>query len=192
MIHTQTSPSTSFHPQKAVFLDRDGVINQLIEKDGEITSPKTLKEFVFLPNVFSSIEKVQNLGYKTFIVTNQPGILEGKQTWDELDEITKMLLDILQVDGVYNSVDKNSVTYKPNNGMLEYFIKHFNLNRHESYIVGDRWKDIVPGHNSGINTIYVGKEWTTPPEPYTDITPGYICSDILEACNYIAEIDNER
>ena len=103
-----------------------------------------------------------------------------------------MLLDILQIDGVYNAVDKLSQTYKPNNGMIEYFINHFNLNRYESYIIGDRWKDIVPGYNSGINTIYVGKKWTTPPEPYVDITPNYICSDILEACNYIAEIDNER
>lgn len=191
MIQLQSNHS-SLSQQKAVFLDRDGVINPLIEKDGEITSPKTLKEFIFLPNVFFSIEKLQTLGYKTFIVTNQPGIFDGKQTWEELNEITNMLLDVLQIDGVYNAVDKLSQTYKPNNGMIEYFINRFNIEKNKSYIIGDRWKDIVPGYNSGINTIYVGKEWTTPPEPYTDITPGYICSNILEACNYIAEIDNER
>lgn len=191
MIQLQSNPS-SLSQQKAVFFDRDGVINQLIEKDREITSPKNISEFKFLPNVIFSIEKVQNLGYKTFIVTNQPGILEGKQTWEELNEITKMLFDILKVDGIYNSFDKNSATYKPNNGMIKYFINQFNLHTNKSYIIGDRWKDIVPGYNSGINTIYVGEQWTNPPEPYTDIVPDHICSDILEACNYIAEIDNER
>lgn len=191
MTQFQSNLSYSSH-QKAVFFDRDGVINPLIERDGELTSPKTLSEFVFLPNAISSIKKIQSFGYKTFIVTNQPGISEGRQTWEELNDLTNMLLDILQVDGVYNSVDRASSTYKPSNKMLEYFINRFNIERSKSYIVGDRWKDIVPGHNSGINTIYVGEKWSTPPEPYTDIAPDYICSDILEACNYIAEIDNER
>lgn len=181
----------SYH-QKAVFFDRDGVINSLIEQDGELTSPKTLSEFVFLPNVLFSIERVQSLGYKTFIVTNQPGISEGRQTWEQLNEITNMLLETLKVDGVYNSVDRASSTYKPSNEMLEYFIRRFNIDRAKSYIIGDRWKDIVPGYKSGINTIYVGERWSSPPNPYTDITPNYICSDILEACNCIVEIDNER
>lgn len=185
MIQLQSNP-LFLSQQKAVFFDRDGVINQLIEKNGEITSPKTIKEFVFLPNVFSSIEKVQNLGYKTFIVTNQPGIFEGKQTWEELNEITNMLLEVLQVDGVYNSVDKNSDTYKPNNGMIEYFIKRFDIVRNKSYIVGDRWKDIVPGYNSGLNTIFVGKDYISPKE-HEHIIPNFICDNILSACNYVLE-----
>ena len=185
MIQLQSNPSFSSQ-QRAVFFDRDGVINPLVYINGAYTSPKTTKQFKFMPHVFESIEKVQRCGYMTFIVTNQPGIQDGIQTREELDELTTMLLDWLQVDGVYNAIDKSSPTYKPGNAMLEYFISKFNIDRSKSYIIGDRWKDIVPGHNSGINTIFVGEKYEAPLE-YVHITPNYVCSDILDACNFIVE-----
>jgi len=176
---------------KAVFFDRDGVINPLIKVDGEYTSPKNSKQFKFFPRVFESIEKVQRQGYMTFIITNQPGVVEGKQTWEELNDITTLLLDWLQIDGIYNAVDKTSVTYKPGNGMLEYFIGKYNLDRKQCYIIGDRWKDIVPGHSSGINTIFVGGNYESPKE-YEHIKPDSICSDVFDACNYIVETNYGR
>ena len=192
MIQLQSSPLSISSHRKAVFFDRDGVINPLIKVDGELTSPKNSSQFKFFPNVFQAIGKVQRCGYKTFIVTNQPGVMDGKQTWEELNELTSVLLDWLQVDGIYNAVDKTSDTYKPGNGMLEYFINKFDLERSECYIIGDRWKDIVPGYNSGINTIFVGDNPYDPPKEYEHIKPDCRCSDIFDACNYIVETKGER
>lgn len=187
MMLMQLAPSLS-RDRKAIFFDRDGVINSLIEENGEMTSPKTKKEFKFLPNVFGSIRKIQNNDYMTFIVTNQPGISEEKQTKENLAEINKMLLACLLVDGVFNATDKSTNLYKPENGMIEFFINHFNIDRKKSYIIGDRWKDIVPGFESGINTIFVGSEYN-PPDQYKDIKPNYYCADIFDACNFILEKD---
>ena len=177
--------------RRAVFFDRDGVINPLIKVDGAYTSPKNSRQFKFFPQVFQSISMVQMNGFMSFIVTNQPGVMDGLQTWEELNEITTNLLDWLQVDGIYNAVDKNSPTYKPGNGMLEYFINKFNLERSECYIIGDRWKDIVPGHTSGINTIFVGDVYD-PPKEYEHIKPDCKCKDIYDACNYIVETDSGK
>jgi len=190
MIQLQSNPSSSSQ-RKAVFFDRDGVINPLIKVDGEYTSPKNSNQFKFFPNVFESIDKVRRAGYMTFIVTNQPGVTEGTQTWEELNDLTTILLDWLQVDGIYNAVDKASPTYKPGNGMLEYFIDKFEIDRSKSYIIGDRWKDIVPGNTSGINTIFVGNHYN-PPEEYEHIRPEFMCTDIYDACNFIVETNYER
>jgi histidinol-phosphate phosphatase family protein len=186
MIHTQRNPYSSSHLQKAVFFDRDGVINPLIKVNGEYTSPKNPSQFKFFPRVFESIEKVQRAGYMTFIVTNQPGVMDRTQTLEELNDLTSVLLDLLQVDGIYNAVDKTSISYKPGNGMIEHFVKEFNLDRKLCYIIGDRWKDIVPGHTSGINTIFVGQKYEVPAE-YSHIKPHFLCSDIFDACSYIME-----
>lgn len=190
MIQLQSNPLSLSQP-KAVFFDRDGVINPLVQINGVYTSPKTSRHFKFFPRVFESIEKVKRAGYMAFIVTNQLGVEEGTQTWEELNELSSMLLEWLPIDGIYNAVDKRSHTYKPGNGMLEYFIYRFNIERSKSYIIGDRWKDIVPGHTSGLNTIFIGYKYECPAE-YEHIKPQNRCSDVFDACNYIVETNYER
>lgn len=177
--------------KKAVFFDRDGVINELIERtDGSFTSPWSLSEFRFLPKVKESINSIQSLGYMTFIVTNQPGINDGDMDKKELDSICEMLLSTLQIDEILCALDKNSSNYKPQNGMIEYLINKYDIDRNNSYLIGDRWKDIVPGNKSGLKTIFVGNEYICPPE-YT-CYPVYKTTDIYAACNTIMEIENAR
>ena len=191
MIHILRNPSSSTHPRRAVFFDRDGVINPLIKVDGVYTSPKNPSQFKFFPQVFQAIAMVQMNGFMTFIVTNQPGVMEGTQTLEELNELTTVLMDWLQVDGIYNAIDKNKSDYKPGNGMLEHFINKFDLVREDCYMIGDRWKDIVPGYTSGINTIFVGETYDTPKE-YEHIEPDCKCSNIFDACNYIVETESGK
>lgn len=190
MIQDPTLPIAS----KAIFFDRDGVINSLVKrKDGRLTSPWYIGEFKFLPHVFESFKLVRDNGFKTFIVTNQPGVLDGEMSIESLNDINSMLLEWLFVDDIECALDKNSNSYKPNNGMIERAVKQYNIERNKSYIIGDRWKDIVPGYNSGLTTIYVGKEKDyTPSEEYKHIKPDYYCKDILDACKLIMEIDNGR
>jgi UDP-N-acetylmuramoyl-tripeptide--D-alanyl-D-alanine ligase len=177
---------------KAVFLDRDGVINELIERlDGSFTSPWLVEEFKFLPYVQQSINIIKSYGFMIFIVTNQPGVHDGYMDKSQLDLINKMLKQWLRVDDIYCALDKTSDYYKPNNGMLEHFIEKYNIDRENSYIIGDRWKDIVPGFNSKLNTIFVGADYVYPHE-YYHIQPDYIVTDILDASCTIMEIENDR
>lgn len=180
--------------KKAVFFDRDGVINELVErKDGSFTSPWTLAEFKFFPKVKESFSLVQSLGFMTFIVTNQPGVKDGDMSKDELDLICDMLKSTLQIDEIVCALDKSSNDYKPNNGMFEYLINKYDIDRDNSYLIGDRWKDIVPGNRSGLKTIFVGDEYkySCPPE-YDFCYPVYKTTNIYNACHTIMEIENAR
>lgn len=176
--------------KKAVFLDRDGVINHLIErKDGSITSPWSVDEFRFLPNVKDAVDNIKKMGFMVLVVTNQPAIEEGFMRKEQLDHINEILLRWLFVDNVYSAFYKDTPNYKPNNGMIEHFIQTYNIDRNSSYIIGDRWKDIVPGHRSNLKTIFVGTEYIYPYE-YRNIQPDFICKDLLHASEKIKEIEN--
>jgi histidinol-phosphate phosphatase family protein len=174
--------------RKAVFFDRDGVINDLVERaDGNFTSPWTADEFRCKPYVKDAIDIVKKLGFMVFVVTNQPGVHDGVMDRSELEKINTMLKRWFSVDEIICAVDKTSNFYKPGNGMMEFLIKSYNIDRDGSYMIGDRWKDIVPGHKSKLTTIFVGTEYIYPFE-YKNILPDYTATDILDACTIIMEI----
>ncbi len=181
-----------FRP-KAVFLDRDGVINSLVEReDGRLTSPWNVKEFDILPGVNKTLRDFRKFGFMSFIITNQPGIADGDMTQKDLDDIVFYMREKLCFNDIRSATEKNTIYYKPNNGSIELFIKHYDVIREKSFLIGDRWKDIVPGHNSGLTTILVGNTKYDPPEKFKHIKPDHKVNNISEAYCLIAEIDNAR
>ena len=182
-----------YYRPKAVFLDRDGVINPLIERENKrLTSPWNVKEFNILPDVSKTLVNLRKNGFMSFIVTNQPGIADGDMTQQNLDNIVFYMREKLCFNEIHAATDKNTIYYKPNNGTLERFINQYDVIREKSFMIGDRWKDIVPGHNSGLTTILVGNTEYDPPEEYKHIKPNYKVNNIYEAYCLIMEIDNAR
>lgn len=178
---------------RAVFFDRDGVLNRLVNhrnSDGndEMTAPWHVNEFDLVIGARAAIDHVKTNDYMTFVVTNQPDVVDGKLPKKHLDLMHRMIKSWLRVDDVLVAYERGSAWYKPNNGMLETLIKQYNIDRVSSYIIGDRWKDIVAGHRSGLSTIFIGQEYTFPLE-YKDIQPDYICDNVLQACKLIVTID---
>ncbi len=172
--------------QRAVFFDRDGVLNHLIKRDGKITSPKTVSEFKFMHGAIDAVAKVKKIGFKTYIVTNQPGVYEGTQTMDQLNELNRFVINALGIDGIECALDPTSTFYKPNSGMIEYFINNYRIERSSSYLIGDRWKDIVAGTLSGVQTIYVGDKYI-PSEDFPTIYPNFTFANVHDACEFIVE-----
>lgn len=179
-------PNMSFQ-QKAIFFDRDGVINRLVKReDGSFTSPWNIREFEYYPYVIEYFNYVKQHGYLTFIVTNQPGINDGDMSLEEHLEIVSDLYAWLHPNKILYESDRNSPRYKPSNLMLEELIEEYNVDRSKSFMVGDRWKDIVPGKNSKLNTILIGNT-----EPYFhEVKPDYTVYTFKNACDLIMEIDN--
>lgn len=172
---------------KSIFWDRDGVINELVYHDGIYTAPWKAEEFKFTKNIKQAINKVKNLGYYNFIVTNQPDILDGHLKLKQLQIMHNMIQKWLGFDEILFEMNRHSNNYKPNNGMVEKLISKYNIDRSNSFMIGDRWKDIVCGEKSKLNTIFIGSKYNSPLE-YKDIKPKHIVSSPLEASYLIEEI----
>jgi D-glycero-D-manno-heptose 1,7-bisphosphate phosphatase len=175
---------------KAVIFDRDGVLNELVPRGDTHTAPWTISEFKFLPNAKDAVKLVDYYGYKTYVVTNQPDVHDGLMSQSTLDTMTKMIESWLGIEEVVCCQDRKDPSYKPGSDAFEYLIKMYDIDRDRSYLIGDRWKDIVAGHRSGLKTIFVGSIYTYPDE-YKDIQPDYIVDNVLQACMLIVENEND-
>jgi histidinol-phosphate phosphatase family protein len=151
------------YPQKAVFLDRDGTINQYV---GFLTKPE---EFELIPQVAEAIKMINRSGYLTIVVTNQPVIARGDCTWDDLRMIhdkmeTELGKEGAFVDGIYvcpHHPDKgfegerpeykvNCDCRKPGPGLILRAAQDFNIDLSQSIMIGDSDNDIEAGRQAGL------------------------------------------
>ncbi len=140
---------------KAVFLDRDGVINQSIVKNGKPYAPRSFDEFKLLPNVKKALKLLHKENYLLIIVTNQPDVGDQIQKKEVVDSFHRFLLNNLPIDDIEVCFDRNSLNYKPNIGMLLKSKEKLNIDFAKSFMIGDRWRDIDAGKNAGCKTIFI-------------------------------------
>lgn len=148
---------------KAVFLDRDGVINRKAASHEYI---KKWEEFEFLSGVKIALKKLSNTNYKIIVLTNQRGISRGKMSLKDLNNIhSNMLKEIKisggRVDSIFfcpHDIGKCDCR-KPSPGMLDKAVEKFNIDLKSSWIVGDSDSDIELGKSRNCKTIYIGKDF---------------------------------
>lgn len=155
--------------QKAIFLDRDGVINKYV---GFL---RDIKEFELLDGVAEAIKKINESGYLAIVVTNQPVIARGEVTYEELTEIHNKMETLLGQEGAYldaiyycphhphkgfeGEIPELKIECncrKPKPGMLLQAAKDFNIDLEKSWMIGDSDTDIEVGKNAGCKTFMVG------------------------------------
>lgn len=144
---------------RAVFLDRDGVINKADFPDATPRAPTSLDEFQLLPGVEEALRKLKAAGFYLIVVTNQPDVSRGKIRRSTVDEITAHLLDRLRLDAVevcFHDDADACACRKPQPGMLNDSARRFGINLARSFMVGDRWRDIEAGRRAHCTTILVG------------------------------------
>jgi len=148
--------------RRAVFLDRDGVINRSVVRDGKPYPPPTLDQFIYLPGVEECIKELRNVGYLVIVVTNQPDVATGVQTREVVDSIhAKLYKDQLCDDiKVCFHIDEDDCgCRKPKPGMLIEAAKEWGISLKDSFMVGDRWRDIAAGKAAGCFTYYVDYQY---------------------------------
>jgi D-glycero-D-manno-heptose 1,7-bisphosphate phosphatase len=145
--------------QKAVFLDRDGVIN--IDR----AYVSKIEDFEFCEGVFETLRYFQSLGYLLIIVTNQSGIGRGYYTDEDFQKLTSWMREELlhvniKIDAVYHcphAPEAHCNCRKPKSGMFEEAIKAFAIDVTHSWMIGDKPSDIEAAHGIGITqTILIG------------------------------------
>ena len=169
---------------KAVFLDRDGVINKSIVRLGKPYAPLLLREFKILSGVKKTLEILKKKNFLLIVVTNQPDFKTRKLKLTELNKMNKILINKLKIDQIY--VCKHDdfdlcKCRKPKNKFLEDAIKKYKINRKLSFLVGDREKDILAGLKSKLKTIYIDKNYNEPKPKKFD----FKCKNLNESLEYI-------
>lgn len=157
--------------QKAIFLDRDGTINEYV---GFLTN---IDEFKLLDDVADAIKKINASGFLAIVVTNQPVVARGEVTYEQLDEIHHKMETLLGQEGAYldaiyycphhphsgyagevKSLKIECECRKPKPGMLMKAAKDYNIDLEQSWMIGDSKNDILAGKNAGCKTVLIGTE----------------------------------
>lgn len=142
--------------KRAVFLDRDGVLNNSIVKDGKPYPPRTLEEFKLIDGMKEGLLELKKKGFLLIVVTNQPDVGRGTQKKEIVEQFHEKLRREFPIDDIYVCFDDaDVVNKKPAPGMLLTAAKKWDIDLKSSYMVGDRWKDVEAGHRAGCKTVFI-------------------------------------
>lgn len=183
--------------QKAVFLDRDGVVNR------EVNYLKDINQLRLLPNAATAVKKLNIAGYLTIIVANQAVVARGLISEEKLEKIHAELLRRIKrkggkIDAIYycpHHPNANMKGYridcedrKPNTGLIKKAVKKFGIDLRKSYLVGDQTRDVQTAKNAGIKSILVRTGYAGGDRIY-NVKPDYIADNLLDASEHILKSD---
>ena len=147
---------------RAVFLDRDGVINRAVVRDGKPYPPATVEELEILPGVGEALARLRDAGFRLVVVTNQPDVARGTQRREVIDRMHARLAEELPIDEFrvcdHDDADRCACR-KPNPGLLVEAAREAGLSLRDSFMIGDRWRDVEAGRRAGCATIFVDCEY---------------------------------
>jgi|LSQX01.1.fsa_nt_gb D-glycero-D-manno-heptose 1,7-bisphosphate phosphatase len=189
---------------KAVFLDRDGVVNELIyhREQGIIDSPFTVAQLQIIDGVPEAIRIFHDIGYKIIIVSNQPGIAKKHMSMKTFEAIRQHIIDELiskgaNIDAEYYCLHHPQAKVpelkevcdcrKPKPGLIIKAAGELDIELKVSWMVGDGLTDIQAGKNAGCKTILIGKEKCELCRrmEQENARPDFICENLLQAASVI-------
>ena len=170
--------------KKAVFLDRDGVLNRALVYDGVPTPPRSLGEVEILSGVKQSILLLNENNYEIVVVTNQPDVTRGTDTRESVNQINDYLKLKLGLDHFYTCFHDDSTDCncrKPKPGLILKAAVDLGLDLHQCSVVGDRWRDIAAGQAAGCKTFFIDYSYPEkqPRKPFIKV------SSLIEAAEMI-------
>jgi D-sedoheptulose 7-phosphate isomerase len=143
---------------RAVFLDRDGVLNRAVIRDGKPYPPASVAELDIAAGAENALRELKAQGFKLLVVTNQPDLAKGLATQEDVDAINQKLAAALPVDEFFvcPHVDgDNCDCRKPKAGLLLEGARKHHIDLSASFMIGDRWRDVEAGQNAGCRTVLI-------------------------------------
>ncbi|HEY9731610.1 MAG TPA: HAD-IIIA family hydrolase [Drouetiella sp.] len=143
---------------KTVFLDRDGIINEIVMREGIVSSPRTVEEFTIRPDFIEFYNRLNSSSLRLFVVSNQPDVSRGAIDKTELAKIVDVMNARFKFTEILHCIHDDSDQCncrKPKPGMISGFLQNYGLSADEAIIIGDSYKDILAGKAAGIQTVYL-------------------------------------
>jgi len=180
--------------EKAVFLDRDGVI---IEDAGYVGEIERVK---FIPGAGQAIRLLNENGFKVIIITNQAGVARGYFSEEAVEEINTYVQETLakegalidktyycphHKEGVIEEYRKDCYYRKPSPGMIEEAVRDFHIDLKRSFLIGDKGSDIEAGRRAGCKTILLAGENTQESAAGSEVVSDYTASNLFEAVKWL-------
>jgi D-glycero-D-manno-heptose 1,7-bisphosphate phosphatase len=151
--------------RRAVFLDRDGVINRAIVRSGRPYPPTSPGELSILPGVPAALGRLKAAGFWLVVVTNQPDVARGTQTQAGVEALHDILRAQLPLDDIrvcYHDGPVGCECRKPAPGLLVAAAQAACLDLRASFMVGDRWRDVAAGQRAGCQSIFIDYGYAEP------------------------------
>ncbi|MEX1183121.1 MAG: HAD family hydrolase [Gemmatimonadota bacterium] len=140
----------------AVFLDRDGVLNEVVTRDGNPESPRRIDEFKLAADAVAAVSRLKEAGLPVLVVTNQPDITRGLLPPAELDGMFAQLSERVGIDDAAfcpHEDGEGCECRKPLPGMLRELAQRWDVDLARSFMVGDTWRDMIAGRAAGCRTV---------------------------------------
>lgn len=193
--------------RKAVFLDRDGVVNRLVwnPSTGEFESPHQVKDLVIYPWTVEALSTLRKMGYLLFLISNQPSYAKGKASLENIKKIHDALHRIFeehQIDfaeyyycyhhphGIVPELTVTCQCRKPGTLFLSRANDKYGLLLKDSWLIGDRDSDIVCGQSFGLRTIQIQEECSK--KNRGESHPDFIADDLKKATQIIADYSGKK
>ncbi|HJV41811.1 HAD-IIIA family hydrolase [Caulobacter sp.] len=148
----------------AVFLDRDGVLNRVVMRDGKAASPRTIEELEIEPDAPAALATLKAAGYLLLVVTNQPDVRRGLMKAEALDALHARLAAALPIDDIAACLHDNAdrcACRKPKPGLVLDLAARHGADLGRSWLIGDQDRDIACGKAAGCRTILLGRDYNS-------------------------------
>ena len=170
--------------RRAVFLDRDGVINANLERDGRPVAPTSLADFRILPGVEEAVRLLKERGYLVIVITNQPDVANGltdRATVEAMHDLIRARLSIDDIWTCFHNDSDRCECRKPKPGLVLAAAAAHHIDLTRSYVVGDRWRDVEAGRAAGCSTIFIDYSYKQDGPNFPDL----VAKSLAEAAAFI-------
>lgn len=177
--------------KRAVFLDRDGVINAPQIRDGKSFPPSRLEDFQLLEGVPKACALLKEAGFLLIVVTNQPDVRTGQQTLEVVEAMHQTMNRQLPLDDVfacYHVDQDDCACRKPRPGMLLEAARRHGVDLSQSFLVGDRRGDILAGQAAGCRCYFIDYQYREP----GPTGPFDTVADLLDAATHILRLPSTK
>lgn len=175
-----------------VFLDRDGVLNRAVIRNGRPHPPISVDELEIIASAVYSLRTLADAGYLLVGVTNQPDVARGTQTRDAVEAIHAYILSELPLQEIftcYHDDNDGCECRKPKPGLIYQAAEKYGSDMSVSWMVGDRWRDVLAGKAAGLKTVFIDYKYD---EPYRGARADFVIEDIGMLADVILNADKKR